>query len=275
MPSRLITGAILLFWLAMTAWLIEREVVPSMLAEISPTFQPDLTDEIGSSLVHWNVLRNGEMIGRADSKVVANNDRTYSFCSSLRLEKAHPFGIATKLLETTYCVSEEGKLKSLGLKMVLPSETFEFQGDVVGGILQPRLLHDGMPLQIPDMGTIAIRQPASFINPMHLVNRWRGLRRGQTWKISPLDFTESMKAQGAWGIVKSLIKTPSLVAEVKTDTLGWDGREVDCYKIEYSEPGREVTARTWLRKFDGLVLQQDTNHYGFDMVLQRSVDKDP
>ena len=49
----------------------------------------------------------------------------------------------------------------------------------------------------------------------------------------------------------------------------WGKKEVACLVIEYREPGKDVSARTWVRKSDGLVLQQEANHLGFAMILQR------
>ena len=48
----------------------------------------------------------------------------------------------------------------------------------------------------------------------------------------------------------------------------WDNRAVPCLVIEYRK-GKEITARTWVRKSDGLVLQQEASNLGFEMILQR------
>ena len=55
---------------------------------------------------------------------------------------------------------------------------------------------------------------------------------------------------------------------MKADTLKWDKKEVVCNVIEYRELGKEVAARTWVRKSDGLVLQQEAS-FGFELVLRR------
>src|SRR6185295_10727758 len=76
MPSRLITGAIVLFWLGMTTWLIYREVVPMMRAGLSPSYLIDLTDEIGSPMVSWKITMNGKRIGSGTTQIHVNEDRT-------------------------------------------------------------------------------------------------------------------------------------------------------------------------------------------------------
>src|ERR1700730_10545815 len=78
MPPRLITGAILVFWLAMTGWLIQREVVPAMLAEASPSFMPNLTAEISAPIITWIILRDGDRIGSAHSRF-AKDGRDFQF----------------------------------------------------------------------------------------------------------------------------------------------------------------------------------------------------
>jgi hypothetical protein len=61
----------------------------------------------------------------------------------------------------------------------------------------------------------------------------------------------------------------SLIAEVKTGDLTWDKKKIACFVIEYAEPGKEPVARTWVRRSDGLVLQQEASHMGIDLVLER------
>ena len=109
MPPRLITLAIIAFWLTMTGFLIHYEVMPMMLAEVSPHFQPDLTDEISSPLVGWTVLRDGNRIGSGTSKVIANDDGQFEFRSSFHFEKLSIGNSAhIRSLENVYRVTEDG-----------------------------------------------------------------------------------------------------------------------------------------------------------------------
>ena len=68
---------------------------------------------------------------------------------------------------------------------------------------------------------------------------------------------------------------PMLEAEVIVDALPWHGQDapVTCYRIDYHEPGKKVTARTWVRRRDGLVLQQEAEHQGRRIILQRAINK--
>jgi hypothetical protein len=267
MPPRLITGAILVFWLAMTGWLIQREVLPMMLAGELPSIQPDLTDEIGKPKIAWTILhRDGQRAGSATSWIVANEQRTLELHSIFNFRD--PFLQITKI-ECMNRVNEEGKLQALSVKFDLESrQAVEIRGEVVDQTLTPRLFHNDDEIKFLDLGTVDMTDQPNVVNPMNLVNRLRGLRGGQTWKITLFDPFRGMKNQFVNDFVKQMM-VPALIAEVTSDTLLWDRQEVECYKIEYHEIGKDVTARTWVRKTDGLVLQQESEHLGFAMVLSR------
>jgi hypothetical protein len=255
----------------MTGWLIEREVVPMMLADVSPSFQPDLTDEIGSPVVAWTVLQDGKRLGSANSRVHANDDRTFEFQSSYQFNQFTMGPVEIQQIEQRYKVSEEGKLLSVTVKFVgklgKPDFTLDLKGDVVNDELQPHLLLNGE--KTPDIGKIKFVQKGNFVNPMHLLNRLRGLREGKKWTINLPDLQAGVENPFIGDLIKKAGGPSVLIAEVTIDTLAWDHKKVACYKIEYHEPGKEVTVRTWVRKTDGLVLQQDTSQFGFDLVLQR------
>ena len=279
MPPRLITGAILAFWLVMTGWLIEREVVPMMLADVSPSFQPDLTDEIGSPVIAWTVLKDGKRLGSANSRVQANDDRSVEFQSSYQFNQFTMGLVEIQQIDQRYKISEEGKLLTLSAKFVgkspaaalllgKPDFTLDLKGEVVKDELLPRLFLNNEE-KTPDIGKIKFVQKGNFVNPMHLLNRLRGLHEGKTWTIALPDLQSGTNNQFMGDLIKQAGGPSVLIAEVTTDSLVWDHKEVACYKIEYHEPGKEVTVRTWVRKTDGLVLQQDTSQFGFDLVLQR------
>lgn len=270
MPPRLVTASILLFWLTMTGWLIHREVVPMMIADASPTYQIDLTDEIGSPLVGWTVLSDGKRIGTATSKIIVNDDRSFEFRSTYFFEKLQIGPVKFKVADSSFRVSEDGKLLSISATFGLQHDiTLELKGEVVNNMLEPRLFRDGVEWKLVDLGKIDLSRQGHVVNPMHLMPRLRGLRAGQSWKITRLDPLSGMQSQIANQLGKQGVAIPTLIAEVKTDILRWNRAEVLCHKIEYYEPGKEVTARTWVRKRDGLVLQQEASHLGIELITQR------
>jgi hypothetical protein len=273
MPPRIITVGIIVFWLAMTALLIQREVVPMMLAEASPNFQPDLTDEIGSPLVGWTIFRDGERVGSGTSRVTANNDATFELRSAFHFDK-FSVGLAhLRTMENMYRVNPEGKLLAfsttvsgnLGHKPGFgpPDFTGSVEGEVVNDTIEPRVALLGFEHKLDK---IHLRQEGSIVNPMHLVNRLRGLRPGMTWKVKRVDALDAVLTQ--FGVAKSK-RVPDLIATVKADKLNWDRKEFACNVIEYHEPGKEVNASTWVRRIDGLVLRQEAT-FGFKLTLERA-----
>ena len=146
MPPRIFTAGILLFWLTMTGWLIHREVVPMMIADASPAYQIDLTDEIGSSLVSWKVFHDGEPIGSATSKLIAIDPRTFEFRSTHHFRNfAIPVPavpVKLKTLESTFRVNDEGKLQTLTAKVsihvLMQDHHMEIKGNVENHLLKLR-----------------------------------------------------------------------------------------------------------------------------------------
>lgn len=268
MPPRLFVGAILAFWLAMTGWLIQREVVPMMLADMSPSYQPDLTDELGSKLVAWTVLRGGKRAGSATSRVVPAGDRTFEIHSTFHFD--HTF-LNIRQLESMERIDEEKKLKAFSVKIVLENEhKGEIRGEVVNNQLKPQVFFNGVENKFFDWGTIDMSKQRAVLNPMNLVSRLKGLHDGQTWKIPLLDPFQGIKSPLVGDLIKPLVAAPpELIATVSIDTLKWNREEVECYKVEYHETGKDPTGRTWVRRSDGAVLRQEFTHLDFDLVLQR------
>ncbi len=278
MPHRLVTVTIVLFWLVMTGWLVYREVVPYWLAEDVPTMQVDLTDEIGSPLVGWRVFKQDQRIGTANSKVVRRDDRSYEFRASYHFEKLNVGMVNIRNMEHVYRVNEDGKLKSLsakfGVNIGKDPEAFpvantliEMQGEVEDNMLEPRFL---IEKKLFSFGKIDMSEQGSIVNPMLLVNRVRGLRDKKSWKITMVDPFRTVIGKFLPALVQQSTAVTMLIAEVRTESLFWDNKLVACYVIDYIEPGKiDVTARTWVRKLDGLVLQQEANRDSFDLVLKR------
>ena len=265
MPSRLMTGAILAFWLGMTALLIQREVVPMMVADASPTYQLDLTDEIGAPLIGWRIKNDGKRAGSATSRIVAKEDRGYEFHSTFHFDKALS---GLKQIESVDRINEDGKLQALSIKITHEHGLFEIRGEVVNQAMEPQFL-DGEGNKLFQWGKIDMAQQGSVINTLSLLSRLRRLDEGQTFKVTGLDPFRGVAHALGGGLIKQMSAPSSLIATVSIGTLTWNKREVSCYKIEYHETGKEVNARTWVRKLDGMVLQQESSHLGFEMTVER------
>ena len=267
MPSRLITAAILAFWLGMTGLLLQREVVPMMLAEVAPTFQIDLTDEIGSPLVAWTMFSEDKRVGSATSKINALEERRYEFRSTFHFDSSKDFH-GFKTIESMDRVSEDGKLQALAMKIVIDPHVIEIEGEVIAQKFKPRVVWNNVEYK-GLVGEIDMSTQTNVVSSLKLVSRLRGLHVGQTWTETPFDPSRGIENKLAVDLFKQF-KAPAMIAEVKADMLVWDRKDVVCHVIEYhDDANKEVVARVWARKRDGLVLQREVSVLGRDLKLVR------
>jgi hypothetical protein len=125
----------------------------------------------------------------------------------------------------------------------------------------------------------------SVLNPLHPVNRLTGLRPGRTWQIplfDPLSVLTAARLEGkntkdpAMLAVMALLQGNSNGSQLRrlnatvlagVQSLSWDDQEEVCQVIEYRDG--DLSAHTWVRQKDGIVLQQEANLRGDQMVLKR------
>jgi hypothetical protein len=281
MPSRPLTIAIIVFWLGTTGFMLYREVLRWAWADEPPPITFELADEVGSQLISWKALQNGEEIGRGTSKVGRDRrrgaDRAFELRSEFKFDKLTLFNVVeVKKLSSMYRVTPEGALRELETKLTvrpkgnpllqLLPENIEIRGVVEEGLLKPRILFNGVEQEFFKLQPVAVSAHGNVLNPMHLLNRVPGLRAGQRWRIPLIDpFAPSLPGQS--------MAIPKLEAEVVTDSLLWNEQNVPCYRIDYNEPGKRVTASTWVRRQDGLVLRQEADYQAMSLVLEREPTK--
>jgi hypothetical protein len=272
MPSRLGILAIVIFWLISTSWLIVREIVPLFRTGEPPAFFTDVTTDVGGTVITWKILHKGEGVGTGFSTVTRRHDRSYELISDLRFENLGILKtLEIKKIAGRFLVDKSGNLKELAteVKAVISNigeVKAEIKGVVQDGVLTPRFFLDGAAT---DLGLfqpqpLRLTTHGNVLNTMHLLNRIPGLRVGRSWKVPQLD---------PMGLILKQTTTKILIAEVAEDDLEWQGKIVRCFRIDYSEPGQKVTAHTWVRRGDGLVLQQAAKHGDQDLVLVREVNK--
>jgi len=273
MPSRLGITAIILFWLIASSWLIVREIVPLFRAGDPPGFFTDVTDEVGGTRTAWNIFHKGQNVGAAFSIVLPRPDRTFEFTSELHFNK--DFHILNsweiKKIASFYRVGKKGNLKEMTTEVKAGTPFGNIKGEVKGvvrdGMLLPHVYIDDIEadLGIFQPHPIPIPSHGNILNSMHLLNKIPGLWEGRSWKVPLLDPMAIFPGQK--------MTNPVLLAEVHEDQLEWMKQNVPCFRIDYREPGKKMTARTWVRKNDGLVLQQEANQDEMALVLVREMIK--
>jgi hypothetical protein len=283
MPSKFVTTAIVLFWLATTGWLVYRELAPRFAGGEPPPFTIDLTDEVGNTTVNWMVLQKEEKVGDGFTRIVRHPDRTFEFLADFRLNDFKLLTLKPKLkIVGSYRVTEEGNLTQTAanltaefpdseLALLVKRLEFDFTGDVRDRQLHPRikLLFNGNDVNPFPPEPIPVAESGRVLNPMHLVHKITGLREGQTWMIPLMDPVKALPS-ALQGIVPGKeLRIDQVQAEVKTEPLDWNRAETLCFKVEYRRPGEKVLAATWVRRRDGLVLQQWASYEGIDYTLRR------
>jgi hypothetical protein len=278
---------ILFFWLAASMWMFFREAWPWLQVGEPPPYSFELTDEVGTShsanVITWDILQKGETVGFAQSSIRRFPDRLFELKTEYHFRK----GNFLKLIEFKKWsyklrVNLRGELRALDshVRVEFVSEELaklfprgiemEVHGAVEKGqlSLQPRVKHER--LQLPPLDPVPA--PKRVLNPLHLLNRFPGLWEGRTWKeplFNPLSLGSILPAKLGSLLPGELIAEKHLLAEVKTGWFAWHEKEMPCFKIEYREPGQKIAASTWVRRRDGLILQQEANHMGLDLVVRR------
>ncbi len=302
MPSRpYIIVIIVLFWLATAGWLFYQEYWPNLRTGEAPPYTIDLVDEARRVPITWTVYRDedGQLV-KVGSNITQveyhQEDDTFDLAGNLLYPKPFP-ALLPELerlrIESSYRVTREGELRYVqgALKLFIKQFQKEIQAEVKGPVVEGRFIPDGKITypggqQILVIAPVVLAGRGSVLNPQHPLNRIQGLHPGQRWTV-PLfdpvalalsraraDDRADPAAQFAIATLASLYKSAAefrvLDAEVlpSPEMLNWFGRPVVCLVIEYH--GGDVTARTWVRETDGLVLQQEARLLGDRLVLKRN-----
>jgi hypothetical protein len=114
---------------------------------------------------------------------------------------------------------------------------------------------------------IAVSGGACVLTPLHPANRIKGLRPGAAWREPLVDPIKDAFAAALPGGEpgREVVLNARVLPE--TRPLTWNGRDAPCLVIEYE--GEHVSARTWVKADDGLVLQQEAEHDGDRLTMRR------
>src|SRR5262245_13023153 len=110
MPSRLITLAVVLFWLATTVLFLRHQLRPLLIRGEPPPFAIDLMDEATERKNLWDVLRNDKRVGKAETWIqYRKDDDQFELYSRFDLNDL-PFGLAELRVKNVYRVTRDGEL---------------------------------------------------------------------------------------------------------------------------------------------------------------------
>jgi hypothetical protein len=276
MPSRLQVLVIVGFWLATSTWLFVRDLLPRLLPGQPPPFTIDLADEAEAHMVRWSVFKDGQLQGYAKTGVDYNEkDDSFRIHGTFKLWNSREMrGQADLVLSSEQFATREGELKGLSADISASMVAVKLEGHMHGevqdhqffphvSVSSPTSLEWGLP-------SVKLSSGGTVLNPLQPVNRIWGLRKGQTWRV-PLvhPLFDAVSAELA-AIVNFKTSEPRFVDATvlpKTHMLEWKHEQVPCLVIDYAND--EMTARTWVRESDGLVLRQEVEEHGIKLAMQR------
>jgi hypothetical protein len=214
MPPRIVTAAVVLLWLASSAWLYLREIHPLIATGEPPRFALAHDDDKKQErlAVTWTAAHEttgkGQkpLVYRIQSSVVhhdKNREDLFELVSHMRpaADQKQNFLEAFHLsdLETTYRVRRDGRMTGFkaavqfnaGLAATKLSDQFgEFDGEVRGD--RCRVTWAKKNAQASDGGKldVEVSMTGSVLLPLHPLERMPGLRPGKRWGqflLDPLD----------------------------------------------------------------------------------------
>jgi hypothetical protein len=287
MPSRPAVAAILLFWLATTAYAVHRDLWPRLFPSGPPPVAMDLQDEATQfAEVRWTVSRGGEKVGRLTTSVKhIDTDDTVLFTQTYTNVEVEVGGVRFQAarLRTTTRVTRDGKLREQSMDGELRavgaaidvSATATVTGRVENGQFVGKcdirsslgdLSRPLDPVPVPD---------GQVFNPLTVMNRMPDLRPNQTWRVeevNPLrDAARVLLNEQLGKLGFRLPDSPRerVTARVLPDPqpLPWKGGEADCWVVEYA--AEKASVRTWVRRSDGKVLKQEAYGLGERLTVER------
>jgi hypothetical protein len=276
MPSRALTLGIIVLWLATVAWMIFRDFVPVWTATEPPTFLIDLDDEVAAKEIFWTVYSEGRKAGIAKTEVRFLDKGKYQFLGEMLLHdiniigNENTFGVEMKRVTSSFHMNHEGRIQEINAKVFLASPqlseiTIEVQGVVVNQVLHPKLTVAGQPIDpyLPDLKKpVPLSDQGSIMNITHPLNKIRNLAEGKRWRIPVLNPVPSLVPGKGISF---------LFAEVFSDKLNWNGQDLDCWRIDFTDHDtHQRNLRIWVRQDNSVVLQHEAKYAHLEIIMKRA-----
>jgi hypothetical protein len=284
--------AIVAFWLGATGWLAWRDLWPRWRPGGPPPYHIDLVEEVQRrdpdrdtplNTRLWTVLQDGNETMQARSWV-EHRPADDTFALHLKFNPRLSFqssDAGRKLLvpdmrfvSSLLRVTREGGLRelevqvavkgSLGPLRVPDNSMLLLAGEVRGDHFFPRyrVAQADVTLWEGHLSAVEVSYHGSVLVPQHPVNRIRGLRPGQSWRMPVVD-----PFAATFGLADAVRHVNARVLP-EPQTLQWkQNPPKTCLVIEYE--GEDEKAATWVEVGSGLVQRQEAAFGGHRLVLQR------
>ena len=214
MPSRPAVIGIVLFWLVVTAVVVNREVIPRFFGDEPPAPDFVAVDELSSATVNWTLYR-GPADGSADEPIGKMTSRTeyvaaddsFRFVNTYRgvTLRVVVFDVTVPTATTAVRVSREGELREQSLRGTAELDLGRLVGAGAGvrkltgsaevdGVVRDGRLEGTASLTADLVGgtTTAAFTPVpvphgQVLNPLMPVDRLRGVVPGRRWVVRQVD----------------------------------------------------------------------------------------
>ena len=271
MPPRSLTVAIVVFWLAMTAWLVHRDVWPRLAPGEPPPFAVYYADDQQATHppVRWSATQTPA--GRPDQAthhVITTNvvydlrarPRAYVLLATMlpRQLVDNPLQLYTfGNLKSSYRVSEEGSL--LGFEVTADSAAgtlnptgglrCRYAGQVKGDVCELSWSRHGQAAA-SGQERFDVSRIGNVILPLHPVARMTGLSPGRNWGARVFDPLGSLTSEPQLTWVQVTVRRD-------VETLNWNGKEKRCRVVDYEGDGGSVKGSTWVEVTKDEVLKME------------------
>ncbi len=270
MPSRIACVAILLLWAVATVGLVTRDILPELLVGPPPDNR-SIADNRDAAPTKWAImvaddpsLQSLRSVGRAVTETKRLED------GKLRLESQVWFDSGDLLFGTPFASKDATRIDVDNfVEIDVSGNPSKFKAVVrTDGADSPLLTLDGLfrnrAIEIRATGPIPLLnftkqfpyEPKTLVqNALGPIDRMPGLTVGQRWEarvVSPLTG-----------------KVDTVKAEVtKKAEIYWDKSMVTTYEVVQKIPPT-ISARTWVRRSDGLVLRQEVPFPLVKLIIER------
>lgn len=285
MPSRFLTAAIIVFWLATTGWLFYRDLEPRLWPGGPPPYTIDLTDEAQSNIsTQWTIYRDEKNQGYCRTYVHHDADDTFELHGEFKLWYGNrDTRLADLHIRSMYRVTREGELRALSaslaatfpetLKLAHLKVEGRIDGKVRGGFFAPSVKVSQPIVFEQDLKPVQVTHGGSVLNPLQPLHRLPGLRKGQRWQVPLIDPLSDLankylkEVTGGSPLTQLRILRARVLPEAQV--LRWGPRQepIPCLVIEYQ--GDDTSARTWVREADGMVLRQEMTQGNEHIIMIR------
>jgi hypothetical protein len=191
--------------------------------------------------------------------------------------------IRLRRLASYYRVNRAGQLLEMNASFTFDLVTFlhtmkNVQADLKGEVREGQFFSTCLFTPPPDRGIapqrlelkpVKVSYHGSILLPLHPVNRIKGLKPGQSWRMPVVDpFGEALDLTTL--LLGGESQTRFLQARVLPDyhQLPDTKESAPCLVIEY-EDDQKMQPRTWVQEKSGLVLRQEATVFGRRLILQR------